>query len=123
MRESIILEGSEPVNVIVIPDGADGDAILSDSCVEITDLDPKPGVGNGWTFVDGTFVPPPVPPLTWDDVRGERDRLLAASDWTQIPDSPLEVAEKQEWAEYRQALRDVPQDFDDPDDVTWPEAL
>jgi hypothetical protein len=64
MREAIILEGSEPVNVIVLAEGADGDALLSDSCVEITDLDPKPGLGLGWTFVDGAFVAPPVPLLT-----------------------------------------------------------
>ena len=71
MREAIILQGSEPVNVIVIPDGPDGDALLSDSCVEITDLDPKPGLGIGWTFVDGAFVQPPTPapdePATWDE--------------------------------------------------------
>ena len=122
MREAIILDGSEPLNVIVLPDGADGDALLSATCVEITDLDPKPGLGNGWTYVDGAFVPPPVPPLTWDDVRAERDSLLAASDWTQVADAPLTASEKAAWADYRQALRDVPQDFATPDDVTWPEA-
>ena len=64
MREAMILEGSEPVNVIVVQEGAEGDALLSDSCVEITDLDPKPGLGLGWTFVDGAFVAPPVPSPT-----------------------------------------------------------
>ena len=122
MREAIILNGPEPVNVIVLPDGSDGDALLSATCVEITDLDPKPGLGLGWTYVDGAFVPPPVPPLTWDDIRAERDGLLAASDWTQVDDTPLINAQKSVWAAYRQALRDVPQTFATPADVVWPEA-
>jgi hypothetical protein len=50
-------------------------------------------------------------------VRAERDRLLAASDWTQVADTPVsQVA----WATYRQALRDVPQQAGFPHDVTWP---
>jgi hypothetical protein len=58
----------------------------------------------------------------WKALRSERDRLLAACDWTQVADAPLTASDKQAWADYRQALRDVPQDFDSPDDVVWPEA-
>jgi len=122
MRQAIVLDGIEPVNVIVLADGPGGDALLSDTCVEITDLDPKPGLGIGWTYVDGEFIAPPVPPLTWDEVRAKRDSLLAASDWTQLADAPVNASEKVAWADYRQALRDVPQDFDSPDEVIWPEA-
>lgn len=39
--------------------------------------------------------------------RRRRDQLLAASDWTQLPDSPLSEQERAEWAVYRQALRDL----------------
>jgi hypothetical protein len=122
MREAIVIDGIEPVNVIVLADGPAGDVLLSDTCVEITGLDPKPGLGIGWTYVDGAFVPAPLPPLTWDDIRLQRDSLLGASDWTQVADAPLTAADRQAWADYRQALRDVPQDFDSPDDVVWPEA-
>jgi len=55
--------------------------------------------------------------LAWDEVRAERDRLLAASDWTQVADAPVDAAV---WATYRQALRDVPQDYATPDEVVWP---
>lgn len=55
--------------------------------------------------------------LAWDVVRAERDRLLAASDWTQVADAPVDAAV---WAAYRQALRDVPQDYPTPDAVVWP---
>ena len=81
MREAIILDGSEPVDVIVLPEGADGDALLSATCVEITDLDPKPGLGLGWKFVKGKFVPPPVPSLTWKEVEeARRARYQAETD-------------------------------------------
>ena len=44
----------------------------------------------------------------WNAVRSERNALLSASDWTQLPDSALSDSKKTEWATYRQALRDVP---------------
>ena len=37
-------------------------------------------------------------------VRLDRNLLLAKSDWTQLPDAQVD---KQAWAEYRQALRDI----------------
>ena len=58
----------------------------------------------------------------WAQVRAERDRLLAECDWTQVADAPLSSAEKEAWAVYRQALRDIPQTQDDPDDIVWPET-
>lgn len=39
-------------------------------------------------------------------IRGDRNRLLARSDYTQIPDNPN--PKKSDWATYRQALRDLP---------------
>jgi hypothetical protein len=51
-------------------------------------------------------------------IRAERDALLAASDWTQLPDVP--EATRETYAVYRQALRDVPQQSGFPDDVEWP---
>lgn len=54
----------------------------------------------------------------WAAVRAERDKRLLASDWTQLPDVPLE--KKAAWAVYRQALRDVTQQTD-PLNITWPD--
>lgn len=52
-------------------------------------------------------------------LRSERDRLLAACDWTQMPD--CSIAKKTEWATYRQALRDLPATVTDArQTVTWP---
>ena len=52
-------------------------------------------------------------------VRAERDRLLVASDWTQVADAPVDQAA---WATYRQALRDITAQAGFPSDVTWPVA-
>lgn len=59
------------------------------------------------------------PKPTMFDVRAERDRLLAESDWTQLADSPVDQVA---WAAYRQALRDLPEAVADPAAVEWPAA-
>ncbi len=57
----------------------------------------------------------------WEQVRHRRDYLVSKTDFTQMPDSPLSAEQKQAFADYRQALRDLPQKFDNPDDVIWPD--
>lgn len=58
---------------------------------------------------------------TLESLRFERDDLLANSDWTQLPDSPLSDSKKVEWASYRQQLRDLPSNTSDPANPSWPE--
>lgn len=48
--------------------------------------------------------------LVMQSVRQERDKHLAASDWTQFDNSPLSAEAKSAWAAYRQALRDITQE-------------
>lgn len=55
--------------------------------------------------------------ITWDDIRGKRDKLLLQSDYTQVADWP---GDKAAWATYRQALRDITITFSDPASVVWP---
>lgn len=70
---------------------------------------------------NGEWVYRPFPPPTieqmWEPVRQERNRRLAASDWTQLPDVPLET--KSAWTAYRQALRDITEQ-PDPFNIAWP---
>jgi hypothetical protein len=54
----------------------------------------------------------------WENFRLTRDGLLAASDWTQLPDVP--TGKKKAWAAYRQKLRDLPTTTT-PTGVEWPE--
>ena len=51
-------------------------------------------------------------------LRAERDRLIAATDWWASSDLTMTDAQKS----YRQALRDITDDANSLDDVTWPTA-
>ena len=53
-------------------------------------------------------------------VRNERDALLSGSDWTQIGDATLGDHTAEEWRTYRQALKDIPQDYTRVSEVVWP---
>ena len=54
----------------------------------------------------------------WNVIRAERNKLLVASDWTQLPDAPVDAAA---WATYRQALRDITTQAN-PFAIVWPES-
>lgn len=47
----------------------------------------------------------------WKELRKTRNILLASTDWTVMPDSPLSAEKQAEFREYRQALRDYPQNW------------
>ena len=52
----------------------------------------------------------------WENVRRDRDRKLAETDYLALGDNTLSADMKT----YRSKLRSVPQDNSDPDDITWP---
>jgi hypothetical protein len=54
----------------------------------------------------------------WEQNRLQRNARLASSDWTQLPDAPVDALV---WATYRQALRDITEAAD-PFAVVWPTA-
>ena len=58
----------------------------------------------------------------WAAVRLLRDQLLRDSDWAVLPDTPPAKTALTAWKTYRQALRDLPQTYERPADVVWPEA-
>jgi hypothetical protein len=71
---------------------------------------------------DYTLIIPEVPVIvqdSWEALRNNRNSLLSASDWTQLPDSNPPSG-KEAWAVYRQALRDLPANTTDPDNPSWP---
>ena len=87
------------------------------------------------TIQGGQVLAVEVQPLTEDDlankviaqgerIRVRRNQLLAACDYTQLPDN--NDSKKAEWATYRQALRDLPEqagfpDVEFPKDPYWVE--
>jgi hypothetical protein len=50
------------------------------------------------------------------ELREIRNQLLISCDWTQLPDvqEKFTSSEKEEWSEYRQKLRDLPENIQDP---------
>ena len=58
--------------------------------------------------------------VDWNEVRSTRNQALAASDWRAVKDRVL----PNEWKDYRQALRDLPQNHEEANDAVdnWPEA-
>ena len=56
---------------------------------------------------------------TWErtGLRSRRDSYLASTDWMLFTDSPLSEEQKEEAIEYRQMLRDLPQNFPEIDDA------
>lgn len=60
-------------------------------------------------------------PMNDDEVRAQRDKLLADTDWTQVLDAPIDSATREAYRTYRQALRDIPEQESFPETITWPE--
>lgn len=87
---------------------------------------PNPELVDGqWQFIYN------VEPLTAEElaekqaakalaIRAQRDRLLQQSDWVVIRSYEQAENVPLEWTEYRQALRDIPQQTGFPSEVSWP---
>jgi len=58
--------------------------------------------------------------LDMNEVRGQRDGQLRGTDWTQLGDAALAGHTAEEWATYRQTLRDLPQTYSRVSEVVWP---
>ena len=56
----------------------------------------------------------------WGRVRDDRDKFLADTDWMVLPDVNLAEREREEVLEYRQELRDLPEKYDNPEEVKFP---
>lgn len=57
----------------------------------------------------------------WAIARWWRNALLSESDWSQTADNSLNEEQRQVWRDYRQTLREIPESFEDPRDVVFPD--
>ena len=71
------------------------------------------------TFIFNPMFPDATNEQKWEQIKLWRNTQLALSDWTQLPDAPTD---KTAWAEYRQALRDLPAQGGLADDAEFPTA-
>ena len=88
-------------------------------------LPPKPerwSVWSGDAWIDGRTEADIAQQLNAPlaALRSQRNALLTASDWTQLPDAPLTDKLKGAWREYRQALRDLPETTPEATVPVWP---
>ena len=59
--------------------------------------------------------------LDFTFTRVHRNALLRDCDWTQIADATLGAHTAEEWAAYRQELRDLPSKHSKVSEVVWPD--
>ena len=74
----------------------------------------------GYTIFNGSeIIETGQVDMTWDQIRAMRDQELDATDWRAVKDRTMSQA----WKDYRQALRDLPQNHAEANDAAdnWPE--
>jgi hypothetical protein len=104
MRYAIV-ENEKVVNIAISDAPLDSNWIASDTAV----------IGD--EYKNGQFTQPaPDYDAQWAVIRAERNAKLAASDWTQLSDAPVDNLA---WAVYRQELRDITTQSD-PFAIEWP---
>lgn len=77
----------------------------------------------GWIYKNRKFYPPERNlEAEWSQVRTIRNKLLEDSDVYVFPDrwEVMTNEKKIEWISYRQSLRDITEQFEDPSEVVWP---
>lgn len=97
----ILRTGTCPDNMIDLQAG-DGEYVIEGVASDVTNR-----ISNG----DIVDKPIQVTYISIDEIRFERDLLIAKTDWTQLPDAPLTTAQKAQYKSYRTALRDLPQKY------------
>jgi hypothetical protein len=89
----------------------------------------RPTKPNPYATWEASSTDPADGVWTWDhellltQVRAARDRRLNETDWTQVPDNQLTDEQRNDWREYRQALRDITlhcEGITCVGDVVWP---
>lgn len=78
---------------------------------------------NGVVAYEYTIIKETAEDLMQNLIKNRRNLMLARSDWTQTVDAPLTSEKKEAWAAYRQALRDMPQNYPEVDfdtEIEWP---
>lgn len=108
---TIYVAESESPNVIVYPNEADPPEY--DWVTQWIELNETPDANNilQWSINEYSADEKII------NIRRKRDGLLRETDWMILSDSS---EANTAWLDFRQALRDVPQQSDFPDNVVWP---
>jgi len=89
---------------------------------QVENVDPYKDDDKWYTQKVTAYVEPtpeePTDEQKWAAIRTQRYEKLRECDYVVLEDS--QVSNKDAWKTYRQALRDVPQNNNDPSNITWP---
>jgi len=94
-------------NVVTI-NGSGSDAVAKDADGNVVSLD---------SSAVATKEAELLAAFNLDELRTERNRLIAETDWWDMSDTPTMTAAQ---TTYRQALRDITDSYSSLDDVVWP---
>jgi len=72
--------------------------------------------GMSWSILDQAYYND----IAAERIRAKRDNLLAECDWVVVYHTEKNLPLPNPWQDYRQALRDIPQQSGFPGDITWP---
>jgi len=99
---------------------------IPENAILVTNISPEPQVG--WSYLDNNWIEED-PTVTLEKyvieiekLRAIRNDLLYKSDWIDLPNTPISTEDKQEWLNYRQALRDMTIGYEPKrsDLIKWP---
>ena len=128
MTSVIVVDSVTLEFVNIFPVGANGAIVMGPNPQVSLETSEDPSVLVAVKDADGTITLQEDPQkmedhkaALWTQLRTERNARLAACDWTQLQDAHLSAEKKSAWADYRQALRDLPDTVTDPSQVTWPD--
>lgn len=113
----IVLTGTLAEDNIVV--WAETNAQTSNNSYLIVDNPINPAL---WQVQNGQLVPTPQSVLTanqWNVVKYQRDTLLSETDWHVTKAVETGQPINQDWANYRQQLRDITMQSD-PFNIVWP---
>lgn len=114
---AIVLTGTLAEDNIVV--WAETNAQTSNNSYLIVDNPINPAL---WQVQNGQLVPTPQSVLTanqWNVVKYQRDTLLSETDWHVTKAVETGQPINQDWANYRQQLRDITTQSD-PFNIVWP---
>ncbi len=115
---STSIESVEGVAGYLIVDGVVDNTKFKVENSQIVPLPERPGVYYYYDYTTSQWVYDEQ--VNANAVIDQRNELLYASDWTQIPNNPLTLEQQAAWAVDRHELRDVPNQPGFPANVIWP---
>lgn len=118
MKNFAVYDSNGAILRVGVAQDVDGQALAGEFVIEgLADIMLDQVVDGRIVRKDAAVIEAQETDLAWRILRSRRLHLLSACDWTQVPDAPVN---HEAWAVYRQQLRDLPANTQDPRYPSWP---